>query len=152
MLFAPNGPLATVKPAWTRPLASAVTPCMAFKLQSPGPVAVPLLAHWVMTRDSPGEKPDACTRTRWPDWSPVAGVTVICWCPLVAVADAVAVAGAVVTAGGGVVVGLRVQGGRAAAAASGSEDHQHGGRCPTPGKTHDPHLPVRTEHSRSCPC
>jgi hypothetical protein len=83
---------------------------MAFKLQSPGPVAVPLLAHWVMTRDSPGEKPDACTRTRWPDRSPAAGVTVICWCPLVAVADAAAVAGVVVTAGGGVVVGLRVKG------------------------------------------
>jgi hypothetical protein len=72
-----------------------------------------LLAHWVMTRDSPGEKPEACTRTRWPELSPVAGVTVICWpCPLVAVAGAVGiadgVAGVVATGAAGVVVGLRI--------------------------------------------
>ena len=98
----------------TCPLASEVTLCMPFRSQSPGPVAAPFAAHSVTTRDSPGEKPDACTRTFWPGLSPVAGVTVTFWCPLGAVAEEVAVAeavaGVVVVAGGGVVVGLRVTG------------------------------------------
>ena len=115
ILFAPNGPLLTVSSTLTRPPASAVTPCMPVRSQSPDPVAVPLLAHSVTTRDSPGEKPDAWTCTFWPVLSPVAGVTVACWAfPLVVVTDgaavAEAVAGAVVVAGGGVVVGLRVTG------------------------------------------
>jgi hypothetical protein len=114
MPLAPNGPLVTVRSILTCPLASAVTVCMPFRAQSPGPVAAPLAAHWVTTRDSPGEKPDACTRASWPDLSPVAGVTVTFWCPVAAgaeeVAVAEAVAGAVVVAGGGVVVGLRVTG------------------------------------------
>jgi hypothetical protein len=114
MLFAPNGPLVTVRSTLTCPLASAVTLCMPLRSQSPGPVAAPFAAHWVTTRDSPGEKPDACTRTFWPGLSPVAGVTVTFWCPLGAGAEEVAVAeaaaGAVVVAGGGVVVGLRVTG------------------------------------------
>lgn len=76
MLFVPNGPLVTVKLILTRPLASEVTLCMPFRLQSPGPVAVPFAAHSVTTSDSPDEKPDACTCTCWPDLSPVAGVTV----------------------------------------------------------------------------
>lgn len=115
ILFVPNGPLLTVSSSLTRPLASAVTLCMPVSSQSPGPVAVPLAAHSVTTRDSPGEKPDAWTSTFWPVLSPVAGVTVTCWAfPLVAVADGVAVveavAGAVVVAAGGVVVGLRTTG------------------------------------------
>ena len=114
MLFAPNGPLVIVRSTLTRPLASEARLCIPFRSQSPGPVAAPFAAHSVTTRDSPDEKPDACTKTFWPDLSPVAGVTVTFWCPLGAgaeeVAVAEAVAGAVVVAGGGVVVGLRVTG------------------------------------------
>ena len=113
MLFAPNGPLVTVISALTYPLPSAVTPCMPVRLQSSGPVAVPFAAHCVTTSGSPGEKPDAWTCTCWPDLSPVAGITVICWAPPPAaiaggVGMADAAAGAVVAGGGAVVVGLRV--------------------------------------------
>jgi hypothetical protein len=76
MLFAPKGPLRTVNWTLTWPLASAVTPCMPVRSQSPGPVAVPLSAHSVTTSDSPGVKPVAWTSTVWVDASPVAGVTV----------------------------------------------------------------------------
>jgi len=111
MLFAPNGPLVTVRSTLTCPLAPEVTLCRPFRSQSPGPVAAPFAAHWVTTRDSPGEKPDACTRTFWPDLSPVAGDTETFWCPLGAGADEVAVAeavaGAVVVAGGELMLGWR---------------------------------------------
>lgn len=76
MSFAPKGPLCTVNWILTWPPASAVTLCMPVRSQSPGPVAVPLSAHSVTTRDSPGEKPVAWMSTVCVAASPVAGVTV----------------------------------------------------------------------------
>lgn len=84
----PNGPLITVKEVVIRPAVSAVTFLMPARLQSPGPVALPLLAHSVTTRASPGENPVATTLTVAGEFSPADGVTVRSWAPDVAdVAD-----------------------------------------------------------------
>jgi hypothetical protein len=110
MLFAPKGPLLTVNSALTRPLVSAVTLCMLARLQSPGPVAVPFVAHCVTTRASPGEKPDACTITFWPDFSPVAGVTAACCAALPVAVGEGDIAGVVAVVADALAVGLRITG------------------------------------------
>ncbi len=78
MWWAPNGPLITVIWVEICPAELAVTVLMPAKLQSAGPVPLPLLAHWVTTKDAPGEKPVAVTCTVAGDFSPSDGVTVKC--------------------------------------------------------------------------
>src|SRR5215831_15733175 len=57
---------------------------MPGRLQSPGPVLLPLLAHWVTTRVEPGENPVAITCTFAGEFNPCDGVTVRCWAPAAA--------------------------------------------------------------------
>jgi hypothetical protein len=105
MLSAPNGPLLTVNCIVSCPLASEVTLCMFARSQSPGPVAAPLAAHSVRTRDSPGEKPAARTNTVWGDFSPLFGITVTVWVVAAGAVVAGAVVRTVLVTAGAVVVG-----------------------------------------------
>jgi hypothetical protein len=99
MWLAPKGPLMTVIWVSTCPAELAVTVWMPARLQSPGPVALPLLAHWVTTRDVPGENPVAITRTVAGDFNACDGVIVNCGPPDAAPGAVVGPGGAVVVVG-----------------------------------------------------
>ncbi len=80
MLLAPNGPRTTCNCVLIRPFASEVADCIALRLQSPGPVLVPLSAHSITCNASPALNPVAVTRTICLSRKPVAGVRVSFGC------------------------------------------------------------------------